>query len=98
MREQALDSAQATRALAQSLRRPDLLAATNQAYLHAMYVTAVWTAVLSAASAVLVIRYFRRESRHSPGPPAGFIPRDQPSPIAPLPKLTNGTLKGHDWQ
>jgi Na+/melibiose symporter-like transporter len=59
LREQALDSAQATRALAQSLNRPGLLAATNQAYLHAMYVSAVWTAAASATGAVLVIGYFR---------------------------------------
>jgi EmrB/QacA subfamily drug resistance transporter len=73
MREQALESAQATRALAQSLNRPGLLAATNQAYLHAMYVTAVWTAVLSATGAVLVIRYFR--PRKDLAPISGNSPR-----------------------
>ncbi|MBO0806474.1 MAG: MFS transporter [Nocardiopsaceae bacterium] len=72
-REQATASAQATRALARSLHRPGLLAAANHAYLHAMYVTAAWTAVLSAAGAVGVIRYFRPqkplpERIEAPGP------------------------------
>lgn len=76
MREQALGSAQATRALAQSLHRPGLLAATNQAYLHAMDVTAVWTAVLSAAGAVLVIRYLRPPRPPAlPGPRRPRVPR-----------------------
>ena len=58
-RDQALSSAEATRALARSLNRPDLVAAANRAYLHAMHVTAVWTALLSLSGAVLVIGYFR---------------------------------------
>jgi EmrB/QacA subfamily drug resistance transporter len=76
MREQALDSAQATRALAQSLNRPGLLAATNEAYLHAMYVTAVWTAMLSATGAVVVIRYFRPQK---PAPPLARLPASSPA-------------------
>lgn len=58
-RDRALDSAEATRAVAASLHRPDLLAAADRAYLHALYVTATWTALLSLAGAVLVIGYFR---------------------------------------
>ncbi|MGV9848991.1 MFS transporter [Streptomyces sp. NPDC003442] len=58
-REKALDSAEAARAVARSLNRPELLAAADRAYLHAMYVTAAWTALLSLAGAVLVIGYFR---------------------------------------
>ncbi|MDT3396388.1 MFS transporter [Streptomyces sp. B1866] len=76
-RSRALDSAEATRALARKLDRPDLLAAANRAYLHAMYVTAVWTALLSLIGAVLVIGYFRpreptlgAQRGHRTAPPA----------------------------
>ena len=83
LREQALGSAQATRALARSLNRPGLLAATNQAYLHAMYVTAVCTAVLSATGAVLVVSYFRPRKPAAPGPqPASRPTLEQPGHLA----------------
>ncbi|GAB3961478.1 MFS transporter [Actinoallomurus acanthiterrae] len=59
LRERALDSAEETRALARSLHRPELVAAADHAYLHAMRVTAVWTALLSLAGAVLVVGFFR---------------------------------------
>lgn len=59
LRERALDSAEETRVLARSLHRPGLLAAADHAYLHAMRVTAGWTALLSLAGAVLVIGFFR---------------------------------------
>lgn len=74
-REKALDSAEATRAVARSLNHPDLLAAANRAYLHAMYVTAAWTALLSLAGAVLVIGYFRpRPSTTEAGSGYGAAP------------------------
>ncbi|WP_218952213.1 MFS transporter [Amycolatopsis anabasis] len=59
LRERALDSAEAARSVVRSLGRPDLLAAVDRAYLHAMYVTSIWTAALSLTGVVLVIRSFR---------------------------------------
>ncbi|MFJ4636557.1 MFS transporter [Streptomyces hygroscopicus] len=74
-RERALDSAEATRAVARTLDRPDLLAAADRAYLHAMYVTAAWTALLSLAGALLVIGYFRpRPSKTEAGSGYGSAP------------------------
>ncbi|WP_413803405.1 hypothetical protein [Streptomyces iranensis] len=74
-RGRALDSAEAARAVARSLNRPELVAAADRAYLHAMYVTAAWTALLSLAGAVLVIGYFRpRPSMTEAGSGYGAAP------------------------
>jgi EmrB/QacA subfamily drug resistance transporter len=43
------------RSVAAALDRPDLAAAADGAYLHAMTVTAVWTALLTVAGAVIVV-------------------------------------------
>jgi MFS family permease len=60
-RNLAAQSAEATRTLARALHRPDLLAAANRAYLHAMDVTALWTAAASLSGALLVIRCLRSQ-------------------------------------
>ncbi|WP_079086507.1 MFS transporter [Streptomyces silvensis] len=77
-RERAMDSAEAARSLAGMPGGADLLAAADRAYLHAMHVTAVWTALLTLGGAVLVVAHLRpRESRyeahhgHGTAPPAG---------------------------
>ena len=57
----AAQSAEATRALAGALNRPDLLAAANRAYLHAMGVTALWAAAATLTGALLVIRCLRSQ-------------------------------------
>jgi predicted MFS family arabinose efflux permease len=60
-RDLAAQSAEATRSLARALGRPDLTAAANRAYLHAMDVTALWTAAASLIGALLVIRCLRSQ-------------------------------------
>jgi MFS family permease len=60
-RDLAAQSAEATRTLARALGRPDLAAAANRAYLHAMDVTALWTAAATLIGALLVIRCLRSQ-------------------------------------
>jgi hypothetical protein len=60
-RSLAAQSAEATRSLADALNRPDLRAAANRAYLHAMDVTSLWTAAASLTGALLVIRCLRSQ-------------------------------------
>lgn len=60
-RDLAAQSAEATRSLARALGRPALTAAANRAYLHAMDVTALWTAAATLLGALLVIRCLRSQ-------------------------------------
>ena len=60
-RNRAPQSAEATRTLARVPHRPDLLAAANRAYPHAMDVTALWTAAATLIGALLVIRCLRSQ-------------------------------------
>lgn len=46
------------RAVAAGLHRPDIAAAADSAYLHAMSVTSVWTALLTLVGAVVVVTTF----------------------------------------
>ena len=57
----APQSAEATRTLARVPHRPDLLAAANRAYPHAMDVTALRTAAASLTGPLLVIRCLRSQ-------------------------------------
>ncbi|OXM54937.1 MFS transporter [Amycolatopsis alba] len=58
--ERARDSAESARAVAADLGRPELAAAADAAYVHAMHVTAGWATVLSLAGCAVVAPGLRR--------------------------------------
>ncbi|SDW62202.1 drug resistance transporter, EmrB/QacA subfamily [Amycolatopsis xylanica] len=60
-REQAAASAEGARAVGQALGRPDLISAADNAYLRAMDLTAIVTAVVSLLGCMIIVRCFRRE-------------------------------------
>lgn len=61
-RDQALASAEGARAVGRALGRTDLISAADNAYLHAMDVTAVFTAAVSLIGCLIIVRCFRREN------------------------------------
>jgi EmrB/QacA subfamily drug resistance transporter len=61
-REAATVSAEATRAVAQTLGRTDLVQAANEAYLSAMYLAAFWSTVVSLVGVAMILGLFRRPS------------------------------------
>jgi len=67
-REAATPSAERTRAVADSLHRPELADAANHAFVAAMHVTAASAALALAAGAALLLVGFRRRPAASPAP------------------------------
>ncbi|MFD8493033.1 MFS transporter [Amycolatopsis sp. NPDC059657] len=61
-RDQAVASAEGARAVGRALGRPDLISAADNAYLHAMDLTAMVTAAVSLAGCLIIVRCFRREN------------------------------------
>jgi EmrB/QacA subfamily drug resistance transporter len=61
--EQARGSAEGARAAAAALNRPELVAAADAAYVHAMHVTAGWATVVSLAGCAAVAPGLRRIGR-----------------------------------
>ena len=67
----ARPSAEATRQLAASLDRPDLVDAANRAFIHAMHVTAVTAAVLTLLGTLILVAAFTARTRPASSPRGG---------------------------
>jgi EmrB/QacA subfamily drug resistance transporter len=82
----ARPSAEATRHVAASLGRPDLIDAANRAFVHAMHVTAVSAAVLTLLGTAILVGAFTTRPQPVPAAPvpAGPVPAG-PVPAGPVP-------------
>lgn len=65
-RASARPSAEATRHVARVLGRPDLVAAADHAFVHAMHLTALTAAAIALAGAGILIAAFRRQAPPTP--------------------------------
>jgi EmrB/QacA subfamily drug resistance transporter len=79
----ARPSAEATRRVAETLARPDLTDAANDAFIHAMHVTATWAGAVVLAGAIVLLAAFRTPT---PTPAPAPTPTPAPPP-APTPAL-----------
>lgn len=80
-RTAAESSAEHTRYVAGALGQPDLVTAANRAFVESMHVTAIVSALVALAGAVLLMRAFRTRRTGTPPTPA-MPPSERPATVA----------------